>query len=57
LLVIIPGLHFTTSCEKKIVKSETAGEEGKMDAVEEMAAGDNGLAEHDEAARNLSGFA
>jgi peptidoglycan-associated lipoprotein len=53
LLVIIPGLLFTTSCAKKIVKSEPTAEEGTMGAVEETAAGDAGLAAQDEAARKL----
>jgi len=34
MLVIIPGLLFTTSCAKKIIKSEPTAEEGTMGAVE-----------------------
>jgi peptidoglycan-associated lipoprotein len=53
MLVIIPGLLFTTSCAKKIIKSEPTAEEGTMGAVEETAGGDTGLAAQDEAARKL----
>lgn len=53
MLVIIPGLLFTTSCAKKIIKSEPTAEEGTMGAVEETADGDTGLAAQDEAARKL----
>ena len=50
LLVIIPGLLFTTSCAKKVIKSEPTAEEGTMGAVEETADGDTVLAAQDEAA-------
>ena len=53
MLVIIPGLLFTTSCAKKIIKSEPTAEEGTMGAVEETADVDTGLAAQDEAARKL----
>ena len=53
MLVIIPGLLFTTSCAKKIIKSEPAAEESTMGVVEETADGDTGLAAQDEAARKL----
>ena len=53
MLVIIPGLLFTTSCAKKIIKSEPTAEEGTMGAVEETADGDTGLAAQDEAAGKL----
>jgi peptidoglycan-associated lipoprotein len=52
LLLIIPGLLFTTSCAKKVVKSDATGNEGTMDAVEETTAGDTRLATPDKAARN-----
>ena len=48
-LVIIPGLLFTTSCAKKVIKSEPTAEEGTMGAVEETADGDTVLAAQDEA--------
>ena len=53
MLVIIPGLLFTTSCAKKVIKSELTAEEDTMDAVEETADGDTGLAAQDEAAGKL----
>ena len=53
MLVIIPELLFTTSCAKKIIKSEPTAEEGTMGAVEETADGDTGLAAQDEAAGKL----
>ena len=49
MLVIIPGLLFTTSCAKKVIKSEPTAEEGTMGAVEETADGDTVLAAQDEA--------
>ena len=53
MLVIIPGLLFTTSCAKKVIKSGPTAEEGTMGAVEETADGDTGLAAQDEAVGKL----